>query len=286
MKKNRFIFLALSLVFAQTACTTHKKNTVANVADNNFNSTLWMQTSAEYVANSVQTYQTACRNLSRVLADNHQSAAIEQTSSFQKLPPAIILDIDETVLDNSRYQARLVQKNETWSPLSWDKWIALKHSEAIPGAVDFIHQAQQQHINIFFVTNRACKQRPDNSDRCPQKQDTIDNLKTIGINQVMPDHVLLQHDTLTQDSEKNWTSEKKSRREYLARNYHIIMLFGDNLSDFIADVRKKTTIQRRLQLTYKNRFRWGYQWYMLTNPTYGSWLNILKKPRIYYFKNY
>ncbi len=286
MKKYLFIFVTLALVLSQTGCTTTKKIPTANHADYNFNSTLWMQTSAEYAANSIQTYQTASRNLPLLLADKHHSASLEQTSSFEDLPAAIILDIDETVLDNSRYQAKLVLEGNSWSPTSWDKWIALKQAGAIPGVVNFIHFAQKKQVKIFYVTNRACKKRAGNTHPCPQKQETIDNLKSIGIEEVSPDNVLFKHDILTQNSAQNWTSEKKSRREYLAKKYHLIMLFGDNLGDFIAGVSKNISNEFRMEITYKNRYRWGYQWYMLTNPTYGSWLNTLKKPRTDYFKSY
>lgn len=286
MKKYLFIFATLILVLSQTGCTTTKIISATDHADYNFNSTLWMQTSAEYAANSLQTYQTASRNLPLLLADKNHSAALEQTSSFEELPPAIILDIDETVLDNSSYQAKLVLEGLNWSPESWDKWIALKQAGAIPGAVNFIHFAQKMQVKVFFVTNRACEKREGNPDPCPQKQETVDNLKSIGIKEVTSNSVLFKHDILTQTSAKNWTSEKKSRREYVAEKYHLIMLFGDNLGDFIAHVSKNISNKLRMEITYKNGYRWGYQWYMLTNPTYGSWLNALKKPRSDYFKSY
>src|SRR5271170_6026794 len=81
----------------------------------NLNAILWMQTSVEYKANSIETYRGGQRALLRGLADRHSTAALEQTGNFANLPPAVVLDLDETVLDNSPFEARLVASGASWS---------------------------------------------------------------------------------------------------------------------------------------------------------------------------
>ncbi len=281
MKKLLVVFSTLSLTLSLNALSTEQ-----NAANNSFNSTLWTQTSAEYAANSLQIFNTAARNLSLVLQQTNKSAALEQTREFAQLPPAVIMDIDETVLDNSSYQAKQIIANKSWDPVSWDNWIKRQQATAVPGAVKFIQLLKHKNIKVLFVTNRACKVRIDLPAKCPQKLDTIKNLEKVGIKNVTTTDVLLKNDIDKNGNPFNWGSEKKSRRQYLAKKYHIIMLFGDNLGDFLAGVIKDITPAQRLKLLQKYQTRWGLQWYILSNPAYGSWLNILERPKAKYLKSY
>jgi acid phosphatase len=86
--------------------------------------------------------------------------------------------------------------------------------------------------------------------------------------------------------QEGWTSEKKSRREEVAKKYRIVMLFGDDLGDFLADVKTNITPQDRDRLVSENKVNWGRKWFMLPNPTYGSWLDILKEPKSQYIMKY
>ena len=74
-------------------------------------SVLYMQTSAEFIANNLQVYENAAKAIDLALSDKSWSAAIEQNGDFSKKLPAIIIDVDETVLDNSPYQARAIKDN-------------------------------------------------------------------------------------------------------------------------------------------------------------------------------
>src|SRR5687767_3909483 len=75
----------------------------------NLNAVLWMQTALEYEATALQAYRLGQIQLDAALKEPRWTAAIEQPGDAAGLPPAVILDIDETVLDNSYYQARLVR---------------------------------------------------------------------------------------------------------------------------------------------------------------------------------
>jgi len=246
----------------------------------NFNSTLWVQSSAEYQANTLALYNAARHGLKSVLSDKTRTAALEQYGDYSQLPPAIILDVDETVLDNSPYQARQIRTNTAFSLTSWDHWVSLREARAVPGAVEFINYAAGLGVEIIYVTNRQCLVRKGGQGLCPQKNDTVDNLRAVGITSVTPENVFLKNER------KSWTSEKKSRRVHVAKHYRIAMLVGDDLGDFVADVKRNTSPPERAVKIRSNQERWGVVWFMLPNPTYGSWMNSLQKPPSSYLRSY
>ncbi len=249
-------------------------------ANDNMNSTLWLQSSSEYMASSLQTYNVARGNTDLALHDKNWTAAPEQTGDFSSLPVAVVMDVDETVLDNSKYQAKLVKTGTAWSSDTWDAWLALDSAPAVPGAVDFIHFLKKKQIRVFYITNRTCRPRKQTDAKCPQEKDMIDNLARVGIAGVKPENILLKNE------QPDWTSEKKTRLELIAAHHRILMLFGDNLGDFLPGVKKNITPARRhaLVLQYKNN--WGRKWYVLSNPIYGSWLNVLGEPKSSYLVGY
>lgn len=272
MKNHHRLFgVLLALIFSGCASTA---------SNNNLNSLLWMQTSAEYRANSLQVYRNALQQVDEALRDNRSTAALEQTGDFSGLPPAVIMDIDETVLDNSRYMGKMVLEGKEWDPVTWDEWTALKEAGAVPGAVEFINEMHQKHVEVIFISNRACMKRAGSSDVCTQEADTSANLLKAGVVEVTPANILLAGET------EGWGSEKKSRREYISKKYRIIMLFGDDLGDFLPGVKANITPEERRQIVEEHSNKWGRRWFMLSNPTYGSWLNILQEPKKQYIRKY
>jgi len=245
----------------------------AATGNRNLNSTLWVRSSAEYKANCLQAYNMAAKNIESAIHDKGWTAAFEQKGDFSPLPPAVVMDIDETVLDNSPYQAQLIIDGTGFDPRTWDKWIALKIAPAVPGAISFIKYLKEKDVAVFFITNRECVQRAGSDCRCPQEQETINNLARVGIDGVKPEDVLMQNER------SGWGSEKESRREAIAAAYRILMLVGDDLGDFLPDVKKNITPLQRDALVRQYQRCWGRTWYMLSNPTYGSWLRVLKDPK-------
>lgn len=238
----------------------------------NLAATLWVQTSAEWYALCRQAYNGAYRTLDKALADPAWTAAAEQTGDFAKKPPAIILDVDETVLDNSPFQADMVQRGVPFEPSRWDLWCSQANAAPLPGVIDFLNYAKDKGVGIFYVTNRNCKSlRTDSATPCPQKDDTIKNLRAMGFPSVPDDHFLLKN------GQEGWSSEKQSRREVIAQDYRIVMLFGDDLGDFLAGVKKVSTQERHKMVQQKADW-FGERWVMLPNPLYGSWQNTLPDP--------
>jgi len=219
-------------------------------------------------------------NIERAKNDVLWTAILEQGSDFSSLPTAIILDIDETVLDNSQYQAELILNSRDYEKETWDEWVSRHEAPALAGAVEFINGMKNKGVKVIYITNRECKPRQKSDKICPQKQDTFDNLKKVGINDVKLEDILLKNE------KPEWSSEKKSRREEVAKSYRVIMLFGDDLGDFLPDVKKNITVDDRNKLVNDYSKNWGNKWFMLSNPSYGSWLRVLSEPKSKHLKGY
>jgi len=275
MKINSKAVCFFLIAIFSAGCTTARTN-----GNNTFNSTLWLQTASEYKANAIQAYNSAAHNINKAIADQSWTSALEQGSSGSSLPPAIILDVDETVLDNSQYQAQLVLDNAAFDPESWDRWIARKSAPSVPGAVDFINSVSAMGVEVVFITNRECIPRSKGGPPCPQETDTINNLHNVGIKEVKPENILLKKE------KPAWSSEKKSRREEVASRYRILMLFGDDLGDFLPDVKKNITPMQRDRLVGEYKDNWGVKWFVFSNPIYGSWMGILSDPKSSHLKGY
>ena len=92
--------LVISIFHLLFSC---QKQTDARSTHESLHGVLWMQRSAEYKALCFQAYQLANAQLRIAVNDKNWTAALEQLGNYKNLPPAVILDVDETVLDNSPY---------------------------------------------------------------------------------------------------------------------------------------------------------------------------------------
>jgi len=218
------------------------------------NATLWMQRSVEYKANSLTVFALAKIRLEQALADkNWTGAPAEQTGAYQDLPPALILDLDETLLDNSRFQAWMVLKDTVFDPPVYTKFVNAQIAEAIPGALDFLKFAESKGVKLFYVSNRVAE----------EEADTRKNMERLGF--PMGGNV----DTFLMARKKpDWGSAKGGRRAFVAKDYRILLNLGDNFGDFV-DAYKGTEAER-LKIYEDNKERWGREWIVLANPTYGS----------------
>lgn len=227
--------------------------------DDQLNAVLWTQTSVEYRASALQAYATARAQLDRALVDPSWSAAVEQQGrDTAGLPSAIILDADETVLDNSPFQARLIVDGGTYNEEIWAKWTAERAAGAVPGAVAFTQYARQQGVTVFYVTNRDA----------PLEADTRANMAALGF------PLDEARDTvLTRKERPEWASDKTSRRELVAREFRILLLVGDDLGDFLPN---RGTVAERDARVAPYEAWWGTKWIVLPNPMYGSWESALR----------
>ncbi|MGE5489095.1 MAG: 5'-nucleotidase, lipoprotein e(P4) family [bacterium] len=211
---------------------------------------LWVRTSAEYDAAARQAYAAARRSLERALENRYWTAALEQTGPFFDLPPAVILDLDETVLDNTEFQARLAREGKAYSEEAWSAWVAERRAGLIPGALDFLTAARASGVALFYVSNRTCR------DDDPEDA-TARLLRTLNV-PLEPGRLLCRGDS----------GEKGARRAAVARTHRILLLIGDDLNDFIS---APPDLAGRDALAQAYAQFWGERWIVLPNPMYGSW---------------
>jgi 5'-nucleotidase (lipoprotein e(P4) family) len=208
----------------------------------------------EYRASALTAFALARIRLEQALTDPSWTAAPrEQTGSYQSLPPAVILDIDETLLDNSSYQAWMALKDTTFDPKTWTAYVNTVTSLAIPGAVEFATYAAARGVKVFYVSNRTAEEEPA----------TRKNLEKLGF--PLDDKI----DTVLSAREQpDWGSVKGTRRAFVAKNYRVLLNVGDNFGDFVDEYRG--TEAERLKVMEEHKDRWGREWIMLANPAYGS----------------
>ena len=230
--------------------------------------TLWTQRSVEYKGNALTVFALARIRLDEALADKNWTASpAEQKADYQNLPPAVILDIDETLLDNSRYQVWMLRNNQTFSTKTWNQFCAAQVSTAIPGAVEFTKYADSKGVKVFYITNRGAE----------TEKDTRENMAKFGF--PMGGNV----DTFLMQNEKpEWGGAKGTRRAVVTKDYRVLLNIGDNFGDF--DDRYRTSEAERLKAFDSDMAYWGRQWLVIANPTYGSFDTApfghdFKKPR-------
>lgn len=205
-------------------------------------SVLWYQAAEEANALYLQGYQ---------LATDRLKSQLEQASDK---PYSIVLDIDETVLDNSPYQAKNIKEGTTFNPKSWDKWVQKKEAKPVAGAKEFLQFADQNGVQIYYISDRTVK----------QVDATMENLQKEGIPVQDRSHFLFLEDGM---------KSKESRRQKVNESTNLIMLFGDNLVDFAEF--SKTSHPDRKQLLDELHEEFGRKFIVFPNPMYGSWESAL-----------
>ena len=207
---------------------------------------LWMRTSAEYRALAYQGYNVAMNALKMAVTD----------PSHQRKPLAIVLDADETVVDNTKLMGEsIVNGNGRFDAPWWRQAVHQGKSQAMPGAVEFLNEVHKQGVEIFYVSNRYA---PVNLDV------TIQNFKELGFPSVDKDHVLL--------FEKD--SDKQPRFDAIAKKYYVVLYMGDNAGDFPIGTKGKTLAERNGIIdAHKEDF--GTTFVVFPNPAYGSWVSAL-----------
>jgi len=261
MKKLLFSFAAASMMLACSSSQSSLSNAQSGPSeDSKLSTVLWQQTSAEYEALCHQAFNAAAYRLAIIsnsgldVIDQETGAAIvDQSSPNKKM--AIVMDLDETVLDNSPYNGWLIENNKTYNAESWTEWCNLAKAELVPGALEFIEKSKNQGIKIMYISNRSVD----------DLEATISNLQNSGITVDRSDVLL-----------KTENSEKIKRREQVMGSYNIVMLIGDNLADFTDAFDQKLSINERKVLIEKYRNDFGKKFIVLPNVMYGDWENTLK----------
>lgn len=200
----------------------------------------WYTRSAEMRACYYQAY-----NIAQMRLDNYLDKAVDKSKKR-----AIIIDIDETVLDNTPFEIKCIETGKGYTGDSWLKWTSQGKAKALPGALEFLKYAKSKKVDVFYVSNR----KPN------EKQATLRNLDSLGFPFADTTHLML----------KTKESSKEARRLNIAVDYEIIMFIGDNVADFDGIFDKRGD-DLGFSLVDQNRSKFGNTFIVLPNPMYGDW---------------
>ncbi|WP_129715987.1 5'-nucleotidase, lipoprotein e(P4) family [Pedobacter sp. SYP-B3415] len=223
------LILSVNLVHAQNRQSAAGDYTTA---------VLWQQHSGEYRALCFQAYNFARVSLKQALKKRDRSK-----------PNCIVVDIDETVLDNSAFQGHEIRKGISFAQADWTEWGNLARADTVPGALSFLKFAARKKIEIFYITNREQ----------PEYAGTLKNLQRFGFPNADPAHLLV----------KGGTSDKEPRRQDVAGRYNILLLCGDNLSDF-SNIFYRENRNTREEVDHAREL-FGKRFIVVPNPMYGDW---------------
>lgn len=238
-----WITISLSVSLSFSRCNSDQTVITERISDNEaiLMGILWHQKSAEYRALVYQSF-----NIARMMID--REARIKRSKK-----KAVVIDIDDTVLDTSPYQAKAVTANQDY-PRGWKEWCELARAREVPGAGKFLRYAASRGFDIFYVSNRESA----------LMMSTIKNLRALGFPQVHENRIFLRENS----------SSKKGRRELIKRTHYIAILIGDNLNDF-SDTFEYRSIEERFTETDRHRRYFGSRFIVLPNPVYGHWEGAL-----------
>jgi acid phosphatase len=250
------LFLLNALITTEMIAAEDTKKDVRDLKEQNIMSVLYQQTAAERLAGSLQTFRSAKQALDNALADPSWSALPGQDIQGKK--PAIIVDVDETVLDNTAYEARMILDGTKY-PEGWISWGKEAAAIEVPGAKDFLNYAAAKGVTIFYVTNRVVE----------LKEATKKNLTKLGI------HWDQTKETVLMRGENNWDSDKGPRRTLVGNEYRVLLMAGDNLGDFVDAKDNNLSPSNRANIVKDYADYWGVKWFMLQNIAYGDWEGAL-----------
>ncbi len=243
--KLSIVFIFLISMACNTNCTTEQKADSPSKVSQTVNSdyllmsTLWFQKSAEMQAVYLQTYHFA-----KLIIDKK----VELKSSDK--PKAVVVDIDETVLDNSPFEAHCITGNTSYTSKEWKTWTDKSEAKALPGALDFLNYAKEKGVETIYISNRKKNTQVA----------TLKNLQNLDFPFADDAHLFLR------DS----VSTKRYRREAVLQNYNVILYIGDNLTDY-SEIFENRDSKLGKDLVNQNKDILGEDFLILPNPMYGEW---------------
>ena len=260
MSRRRPGLAAVVLALAGCAASPPERaptvvSTQEPLPDVRLHSVLWVQTSPEYANTTRQIFRMAAEQLPAANADPGRSA-VPGVPADGRLPPAVIVDIDETILDNSPHAARSILAHKGFDRTTWRQWVNEADAPAVPGAIAYLQTATRLGVRVFYVTNRHHE----------LEDATRRNLALLGcpLEDGAGDVVLSYRE------QPDWDEDKTNRRAWIAARYRVLQIVGDDLNDFVR-VPPGSTVEFRRRLSDDFRGFWGDGWFQLPNPIYGGW---------------
>src|SRR5437763_10177888 len=235
-KKPRFVLI---LIFAVTAAAQTPGQKQAD-KEYEVGAVVWQQSSGEHRALAYQAFALARMVLDRDLRVNRRG----------KLRRAIVVDVDETILDNSAHEAWLIKNHRSYNAQDWTEWCNRAEAGVMSGAVEFLRYANSRGVRVFYITNR----------KDIEKEGTARNLKRLGFPEVTDETLLIRTDPDT--------SSKEPRRLMVGKKYHIVLLMGDDLNDFAEVFEKSKSVATLIEAAEQNKDQFGRRFILLPNPIY------------------
>ena len=199
----------------------------------------WYQRSAERRALTAQAYTLATAKV------------VAKVAAGAPANWGVVLDIDETTLNNSAYQRARAELGLGYSPASWTEWVNKKAATPIDGALAFTNKVKQLGGKVVFVSNRMA------ANECAQ---TEDNLAATGF---AYDAILCR----TAASEKNtrFAAVQNGTAKPGLPALTVLAFVGDNIQDF-------PVLTQEVRTQPESAFSgFGDNLIILPNPMYGSW---------------
>lgn len=238
------LFISTVSVFADNPPST--LYTQKNLNDQTVMALVWMQNAAEYRELCYQAYNVASMMVNQAVASKVPGDK----------PLAIVADLDETLLNNSAYDAGLIGRNTAYSSKTWTIWEKAAIAKAMPGATDFLNYVSSKGVAVFYVSNR----------NQAGLEGTIENLKKLGFPYADTQHVLLETNT----------GNKQPRFDAIGTDYNVVVYMGDNADDLTIGTYGKDQ-QQRNAIVDQHKADFGKKFIVLPNPDYGSWEGVLAK---------
>ena len=236
--KHTLLASSFTLICSTVAASEAEDISVYDFNQQLLNATVWVEMSSEYKALCHQAFNVARYNLKQFI------------ESSDGKPFAVVVDIDETVLSNARYEAWLINQGVFHSGKRQKLWADAAIAPALPGAIEFLDEVAEVGGEVFYITNRK-----DNT-----RNGTLKNLQNQGFPFADEEHLLTKSDT----------SDKSLRRARVNEQFEIALLMGDNLNDF-HEVFDNESFKETNLAVEENKALFGTKYIVLPNPMYGEW---------------
>jgi 5'-nucleotidase (lipoprotein e(P4) family) len=246
MKRFLSVILASLIIVGCSSITKHEEQNISQ--ENLVLATIWFQSSPEAKALFYQGFNLA------------KERVLEYSKLVSKNPKAVVVDLDETMIDNSPFQGKMIETAKGFTSEFWAEWVTKEEALAMPGAVEFTKFCYELGVEVIFISNRTVS----------ELQPTMNNMHKLGFSFVKPENFFLKTDK----------SGKEPRRLEVAKKFEVILLLGDNLNDF-AEFFENRGDDWGASVVEKYREEFGKKFILFPNPMYGEWeKNIYNHQRV------
>lgn len=250
-----FVLLVGACRGTRDAVATTAPEATAQLAAQGTDAVLWQNTSAEAYWLYKQGYDQATNRLELSLQELDEEEQMVDSMEWDRRPRAVIVDIDETVLDNSPYQVNAIRRGRTFDQNDWREWTDKASAKACPGAVEFLVHAEESGCEVFYITNRDVRERAS----------TLKNLNDLRFPFADEAHLLLM----------DGASDKTERRARVMATHNVLLLVGDQLRDFSEAFKDRTGNYGRDVVDAMADSLSRY-FILLPNPMYGTYRDAIE----------